>query len=61
MEEVWKLFVKEYYNVHTDEEINKIEEDIKPFAGIRIIQFANRSHWKDGSMANNVKRLIFGK
>ena len=61
MEQAWTLFVKRYYNVTTDEEIASIENFIKPYAGIRIIQFANRSKWKDGSMANNVKKLIFGK
>ena len=61
MLEGWKLFVKYYFNVETDEEIEKIEEEIKPFAGVRIMQFANRSKWKDGTMANGVKKLIFGK
>ena len=60
MQNVWKLFVKEYYNVSNETEIKAIEGRIKPYAGVRIIQFANRSKWRDGAMANNVKKLIFG-
>ncbi|MBO4285946.1 MAG: HD domain-containing protein [Bacilli bacterium] len=60
MQNVWELFVKEYYNVSRETEIKAIEETIKPYAGVRIIQFANRSKWRDGAMANNVKKLIFG-
>ena len=60
MQNVWKLFVKEYFTVSKETEIQAIEEMIKPYAGVRIIQFANRSKWRDGAMANNVKKLIFG-
>ncbi|MBE6134109.1 MAG: HD domain-containing protein [Erysipelotrichaceae bacterium] len=61
MEEVWVLFAKRYFDVTTEEEISAIEDFIKPYAGVRIIQFANRSKWKDGTMSNNVKKLLFHK
>ena len=60
MLKVWQLFVKDYFNVSNEIEIKAIEDRIKPYAGIRIIQFANRSKWRDGGIANNVKKLIFG-
>ena len=60
MQKAWKLFVKEYYGVSAEEEIKNIEDFIKRFAGVRIIQFANRSKWRDGGVANGVKQLIFG-
>lgn len=61
MVEGWELFVKYYFGVSTREEIRNIENEIKPYAGVRIIQFANRSKWKDGAIANNIKKLIFGE
>lgn len=61
MEEVWVLFAKRYFDVTTEEEISAIEDFIKPYAGVRIIQFANRSKWRDGTMSNNVKKLLFHK
>lgn len=61
MAEVWDLFVRKYYNVSDKEEIEKINEFIKPYAGVRILQFANRSKWYDGGIANHVKELLFHK
>lgn len=61
MAEVWDLFVRKYYNVSDKEEIEKINEFIKPYAGVRILQFANRSKWYDGGIASHVKELLFHK
>ena len=60
MKEVWNNFVKEYFGVD-DNGIEAINDMVKPYAGVRIIQFANRSRWKDGGVANGIKKLIFNK
>lgn len=60
MQKVWRLFVKEYYNISTEDEIKKLEDFIKRYVGVRIIQFANRSKWRDGGVASSIKKLIFG-
>ena len=60
MERAWELFVKEYFGANSKEEIEKINDLIKPYAGIRILQFANRSKWRDGSICEAIKGLIFG-
>ena len=61
MQQVWKLFVKEYFDYQTDEQVEEFNKVIRPYTGIRIIQFANRSKWKDGGIASNLKKLIFDK
>ena len=60
MVHAWELFIKEYFGANTKEEIEKIDNLVKPYAGIRILQFANRSKWRDGSICEAIKGLIFG-
>ena len=39
MRRIWNVFIRDYYDIHTDEEQREVEKTILPFAALKMIHF----------------------
>ena len=42
MQEVWRIFAREYFGVNTPEELEKLNAKVAPFADLMIVFLGNR-------------------